>query len=163
MTPWTRIRALSAADWRVLTAAAGLLTLARAGLPHLRFEAAGALRDASPAELERARAMARLVLAASRRLPFATTCLHRSVVLWWLLRRRGIPAAIRLGARTESGPFEAHAWVACGGIAVGESPGHLATFQDPASMLNQLTSRQGDRITQAPEYKVTAVCLEPSG
>jgi formate dehydrogenase major subunit len=43
-------------------------------------------------------------------------------------------------------------------------PGELfATFQDPASMVNQLTSSQGDRITRAPEYKVTAVCLERPG
>jgi predicted molibdopterin-dependent oxidoreductase YjgC len=27
-------------------------------------------------------------------------------------------------------------------------------------MVNLLTSSQGDRITRAPEYKVTAVCIE---
>jgi len=43
-------------------------------------------------------------------------------------------------------------------------PGELfATFQDPAAMVNQLTSSQGDRITRAPEYKVTAVCVERAG
>lgn len=43
-------------------------------------------------------------------------------------------------------------------------PGELfATFQDPASMVNQLTSSHGDRITRAPEYKVTAVYLERIG
>lgn len=40
-------------------------------------------------------------------------------------------------------------------------PGELfATFQDPATMVNLLTSSQGDRITGAPEYKVTAVAVE---
>jgi formate dehydrogenase major subunit len=40
-------------------------------------------------------------------------------------------------------------------------PGELfATFQDPASMVNRLTSGHGDRITGTPEYKVTAVCVE---
>jgi predicted molibdopterin-dependent oxidoreductase YjgC len=40
-------------------------------------------------------------------------------------------------------------------------PGELfATFQDPEAMVNLLTSSQGDRITRAPEYKVTAVCIE---
>ena len=40
-------------------------------------------------------------------------------------------------------------------------PGELfATFQDPAAMLNLLTSSHGDRITRAPEYKVTAVGVE---
>ncbi len=36
----------------------------------------------------------------------------------------------------------------------------FATFQDPAAMLNMVTSSHGDRITKAPEYKVTAVCVE---
>jgi len=37
-------------------------------------------------------------------------------------------------------------------------PGELfATFQDPEAMVNLLTSSHGDRITAAPEYKVTAV------
>jgi formate dehydrogenase major subunit len=41
------------------------------------------------------------------------------------------------------------------------SPGELfATFQDPRAKVNLLTSSHGDRITKAPEYKVTAVCLE---
>ncbi len=40
-------------------------------------------------------------------------------------------------------------------------PGELfATFQDPAALVNQLTSNHGDRITRAPEYKVTAVCVK---
>ncbi|MDH5256249.1 MAG: formate dehydrogenase subunit alpha, partial [Gammaproteobacteria bacterium] len=40
-------------------------------------------------------------------------------------------------------------------------PGELfATFQDPAAMVNLLTSSQVDRITRAPEYKVTAVYVE---
>jgi formate dehydrogenase major subunit len=39
-------------------------------------------------------------------------------------------------------------------------PGELfATFQDPRTMMNLLTSSHADRITQAPEYKVTAVCV----
>ncbi len=36
----------------------------------------------------------------------------------------------------------------------------FATFQDPEPMVNFLTSSHGDRITGAPEYKVTAVRVE---
>ena len=32
-------------------------------------------------------------------------------MLWWLLRRRGIAAELRIGARKEFERFEAHAWV----------------------------------------------------
>lgn len=48
------------------------------------------------------------------------TCLERSLVLWWLLGRQGIPAQMRIGARKVQGKFEAHAWVECGGLNVGE-------------------------------------------
>jgi formate dehydrogenase major subunit len=43
------------------------------------------------------------------------------------------------------------------------TPGQLfATFQDPRVMVNMLTSSHGDRITRAPEYKVTAVRVQRS-
>ena len=49
--------------------------------------------------------------AAARNLFFHTNCLEQSLVLWWLLRRRGIAADLRIGARKDSDRFEAHAWV----------------------------------------------------
>ena len=127
MATWKKIRALSAGDWAVLASAAVLLAGARAALPWIRFAAAPATVDASPEEVARARDVARLVAIAAARLPFSTTCLHRSLVLWMLLRRRGIPSTLHLGARMSAG-FGAHAWVACGGLAVGESVEHLATY-----------------------------------
>jgi formate dehydrogenase major subunit len=36
----------------------------------------------------------------------------------------------------------------------------FATFQSPQLMINRLTSRRRDPITQTPEYKVTAIRLE---
>lgn len=59
--------------------------------------------------------VARMVRAASRRLPFQPTCLHQSVVLQFLLARRGIPAQMRLGSQLDGAKFQAHAWVECGG------------------------------------------------
>ena len=38
-------------------------------------------------------------------------CLEESLVLWYLLRRQYIPAALRIGVRKTQGAFEAHAWV----------------------------------------------------
>ena len=40
-----------------------------------------------------------------------TTCLHKSLVLWALLRREGFNPTLRFGARRREGAFEAHAWV----------------------------------------------------
>ncbi|MGH9678172.1 MAG: lasso peptide biosynthesis B2 protein, partial [Candidatus Acidiferrum sp.] len=45
----------------------------------------------------------------------------RSMALWWLLRRRGMPAQLRIGARRTGGEFEAHAWVEMAGRAINDS------------------------------------------
>jgi predicted Fe-Mo cluster-binding NifX family protein len=44
--------------------------------------------------------------------PVRATCLRRSLLVWWLLRRDGIDAVIRVGVgRGGVGALEAHAWV----------------------------------------------------
>jgi hypothetical protein len=77
-------------------------------------------RGDEAARLERGRAAARLVDAAARRGVYHATCLPRSLVLWWLLRRRGIDADLRIGVCKEGGEFQAHAWVEYGGVAFNE-------------------------------------------
>lgn len=62
----------------------------------------------------------RIVLAAARYSPIRSSCLERSLALWWLLARRGISSQLRIGARKDGGKFQAHAWVECNGVAVGE-------------------------------------------
>jgi hypothetical protein len=65
---------------------------------------------------------AALVERANRRfLPLPANCLSRSLALYWVLSRRGIPAELRLGVRTITGRFEAHAWVEIDGVALGEA------------------------------------------
>lgn len=64
----------------------------------------------SPADL------ARMEAGASRNLFFQPTCLERSLALWWMLRRGGNDAKVRIGGRKEGEKFEAHAWVECEGI-----------------------------------------------
>ncbi len=58
-----------------------------------------------------AQSTTRMVDAASRRGIVHGNCLSRSMVLWWLLRRRSLPAHLRIGARKTGDGFEAHAWV----------------------------------------------------
>jgi len=55
--------------------------------------------------------LARLEAAAARHALVHFNCLERSLVVWWLLRRRGIRAELRIGARKEQKSLEAHAWV----------------------------------------------------
>lgn len=72
----------------------------------------------------------RAVTMAAAFYPRRALCLEQSLVLYVLLRRRGIPADLKVGVQTL--PFAAHAWVEVDGIAVNEPQGlieQLVTFQ----------------------------------
>lgn len=43
--------------------------------------------------------------------PFSGNCLSQSLALLWMLRRRGVSPALRLGVRLTGPKFDAHAWV----------------------------------------------------
>ena len=134
MRSWRQFRDLSPPDRRVLLQAAVLLVGARLGLRFIDFrvdsrpDGATATAAVPAADLARAAAIARLVGIASARAPVTVACLHRSLVLWWLLQRSGIACELRLGARAGAGPFGAHAWVQCAGVALNEDAAHLARY-----------------------------------
>ena len=72
--------------------------------------------------LPEARRTAVLVNAAAWRGLYDATCLRRSLVLWWLLRRRGIDSSLHIGARMEGDEFFAHAWVEFQDKVLNDSP-----------------------------------------
>jgi len=76
--------------------------------------------EAWPTAARLARAVTRTLGA----LPTETRCLAQSVVLLWLLSRRGIPSTLVIGAQT-SPEFEAHAWIEHAGRPL-LSPGSFA-------------------------------------
>ena len=49
------------------------------------------------------------------------TCLPRSLTLWWILRRQGVGAELRMGVRNDGERIAAHAWVVCNGTVIGET------------------------------------------
>jgi hypothetical protein len=119
---WFRLWRLSSAERWLLAQALALLPLTALALWAVgfrrwqalldRLSPAGAAAEGDEAALVRqGRAAARLVDAAARRGAYRATCLPRSLVLWWLLRRRGIAADLRIGVRKEAAEFQAHAWV----------------------------------------------------
>ncbi len=73
-----------------------------------------------PPDAALARSLARMVNAAARYGPYRAPCLERSLALWWLLRRRGIAADLRIGVRKAAGEFEAHAWVELEGAVIND-------------------------------------------
>jgi len=67
-----------------------------------------------------ARTVARAVDRAARYCPLPTACLTRSLVLWWLLRRQGHAAELRIGVRRPGEALEAHAWVEYEGLVLND-------------------------------------------
>lgn len=51
-----------------------------------------------------------------------SNCLRKSLVLWFLLRRRGVISELRIGVRRENATFQAHAWVEYQGIVLNDMP-----------------------------------------
>ena len=72
--------------------------------------------------------IAKLEAAVARNLFFRTNCLEQSLVLWSLLQRNGFPAELKIGARKDSGRFEAHAWVELDGHALNNENGEHREF-----------------------------------
>jgi Transglutaminase-like superfamily len=78
----------------------------------------------------------RMVLAAARNSPIPSTCLERSLSLWWMLARQGIATQFRIGVRKDDEKFAAHAWVERNGVAIGEPDAshlHYAAFAEEMS------------------------------
>lgn len=66
--------------------------------------------------------LAEAVNIAARHTPFPATCLTRSLLLDWLLQRRGVTSDLRIGVRLTEGALDAHAWVEYKGIPVNDLP-----------------------------------------
>ena len=141
--PLQRYKALDPASQRIFRRAAILLRLVRWSL-HLRGygktytslqkrlhpQALGV--ETRPEMREEAQVTCRMVRAAVRYSLAQFTCLEESMTLWYLLRKQGIPACLRIGVRTENGKFEAHAWVENGGEALNQPEAmhrHYAAFE----------------------------------
>jgi hypothetical protein len=59
---------------------------------------------------------------AGRRLPLRLVCLQQSLAVQWMLRRRGHPALLHYGVRSDDQGISAHAWVSLAGrILIGEA------------------------------------------
>lgn len=86
-------------------------------------ESVTSLIEARAAGMQEAKNIARLVRAAATHSLYPANCLQQSLVLWWLLKRRGLESEIRFGARKEDEQLQAHAWVECFGLALNEDRG----------------------------------------
>ena len=134
MNKWLKVRGL--ARWERWILIQSLLALPVTALA-LRFvgvrrwqSVLGGRRGDKPARLstvssqtEKARRIAMLVNIASHHGVYRSTCLHQSLVLWWLLKAKEIESDIRFGARKDHSKLAAHAWVELDGIVLNDSDG----------------------------------------
>jgi hypothetical protein len=129
-----QLRALASWERRLLVRLVLLLPAIGAALRMLGFKRtrdllarlAGPQHDRQPAGTDsandRAQRIARLVAIAAHHGLYRATCLRQSLALWWLLRRRHIPAELRIGVRKDGGELQAHAWVELAGQPVNDAP-----------------------------------------
>jgi hypothetical protein len=64
--------------------------------------------------------IAALVNMAASQAWIPATCLTRSLLLGWMLRRRGVASQLRIGVRINQGILDAHAWVEYAGTPVND-------------------------------------------
>jgi hypothetical protein len=123
-----KFSALSRAERRTLLVAAASLPLFGMGLRLLglrRFQgwlsrgALGARQALSREEIVR---VAALVNVAARYTIFPATCLTRSLLLGWMLRRKGVASQLRIGVRLTQHVLKAHAWIEYLGTPINDSP-----------------------------------------
>ncbi len=127
-TKWASFHALTWPERRTLLAAIGWLPLFSLGLRVLgprRFQV-WLQRDNPPigskVSLDDIVRIATLVNIAARQAPVPATCLTRSLLLGWVLRRRGVANQLRIGVRLTQGALDAHAWVEYAGIPINDRP-----------------------------------------
>lgn len=126
-----RFSRLERPDRTLLLRACVLIPLVRMALQVARFQTVYAvltrLGGRAPASrtnaLDAARRVSSVVDLAARHTVWSSSCLHRSTVLWWLLRRQGLDGLLRFGVRRHQGSFEAHAWVEYEGTVLNDTPG----------------------------------------
>ena len=77
-------------------------------------------------DLDAVKAAERAVATAGALYPGRALCLEQSLVLYWLLRGRGV--AVRYSQGVIPSPFQAHAWIEYHGVVINDVPEHARQF-----------------------------------
>ena len=128
-----KLRSLSASEWSLLLLSVFMLPLIAMLVRFSGYNRTKALLNKcistrsghdnlQQAGSDQAYSIARMVSVASRYGPWRANCLKQSLLLWWLLARRGLESEIRFGVWKEADEdFEAHAWVEFNGFNLCDS------------------------------------------
>ncbi len=122
-----RIRALDAGQWRVVATSVVLLApiqlmLKSRGLKWTAGKmAARSDRPLGKIDIAKAASMAEAVSLVAGRKVVGALCLGRSLLLWYLLRRRGMDAQLVVGTKSPvDDTWMAHAWVELDSVPVND-------------------------------------------
>ena len=128
---FNKVRRLSPSDRGLLFQSVLLLPVIHIALSVLGYarllrimERLVTLRHGSGSEgqsLQRAREIARIVSMAARHGLYKASCLRRSLVVWWFLRKAGIQSQICFGVRVFKSQLRAHAWVEYNGTVLDDA------------------------------------------
>lgn len=142
-----KLLALSAEEWKYLLWAYLLILGLDIGLRCVGFyrifqwvNRKGTVRPKKPLvpmEKEEVGKIWHLVDTARRSHFCRAQCLHRSLVVYWLLRGRGVGVDLCIGVQKEAGEFRAHAWVEYQGQIVVE-PVYVQEVYAPLMRSKQL-------------------------
>jgi hypothetical protein len=120
---WPALPRRSPRELAALVEAAACLGLARLTVhlvplsalsPHLGRHMAETGPAIAPAERPAALRVGWAIAAAARRLPWRCMCLEQALAARLMLRRRGLPSTLYLGASRGAEAMQAHAWLRSG-------------------------------------------------
>ena len=88
-------------------------------------------RPAAAGDIRSADRLAQLAATAGHRGLLQATCLRQALLVYGMLRRKGLQPELKLGVRREGDAFLAHAWVELAGNRLAQSDVQFASFDDP--------------------------------
>jgi len=88
-------------------------------------------RQPTSGERDQARKLAEFASMAGRHGLVDATCLRQSLLVYFLLRRKGLAPKLIIGVRRRDEVFDAHAWVELDGIALGQAELAHAPLPEP--------------------------------
>lgn len=91
-------------------------------------------RNATHDDVRTADRLAELAATAGHHGMVHATCLRQALLVYGMLRRRGLQPELKLGVRREGADFAAHAWVELSGQRLAQSDVVFAPFDQPPAV-----------------------------
>ena len=137
---FNQLKTLSLLEWQLLVTSAILLPLTALGLHLFGLKrtqqfmkyftpAAPKTSPRKEEELKYGQLVARMVSVAAKHGLYRTNCLKKSLVLWWLLKRKGIEAGLHIGVQKEGELLNAHSWVDINGNVLIDDENTIQDFR----------------------------------